>query len=147
MFPPFIGSMQHVWQDWLPLVVVSINSSICSSIRQSLYCVLFGTDMCLSYDMLSQTPSPIYSVNDYVKKQTNVSPRIHAHITGITCGDGITAEPAAHPNRLVSGDVVMKLTLELSFMLSQNFFRPSLSSRKFMKIDLKEWTMTFMRLK
>ena len=28
---PIVGSMQHAWQDWLPLVAASINSSVCSS--------------------------------------------------------------------------------------------------------------------
>ena len=122
---PIVDSMQHVWQDWLPLVAASIYSSVCSSTRKSPHHILFGTDMRLPYDKLSQPPTPVYNVDDYAKKLTNVFTRIHSQIRNKlqTSRVEMTSQQhrRAHPISLLSGDVVMKLAPERSSKLLAKF--------------------------
>ncbi len=64
---PVVGELLETWEDWLPQVAASINSSVCESTGKSPHFILFGVDKRLPYDLLTGTHSPIYNAEDYVK--------------------------------------------------------------------------------
>ncbi len=63
----FAGDFHDSWEDWLPHVAASINSSLCSSTGKSpFFFVIFGVDKRLPYDVLFESPKPVYT-DDYNK--------------------------------------------------------------------------------
>ena len=84
--------------------------------------------MRLPYDVLSQPPSPVYNVDDYIKEQKFFFTRINSQVRNKL--QASRAEMASqqhrqvHPISLLSGDVVAKLTPERSSKLSAKFWGP-----------------------
>ncbi len=66
---PVVGSLLHSWEDWLPHVAASINSSLCESTGQSLHFIIFGVEKRLPYDLLTSLQPPVYDYEDYSKVQ------------------------------------------------------------------------------
>ncbi len=50
---PVVGCLLHSWEDWLPHVAASINSSLCESTGQSPHFIIFGVEKRLPYDHLT----------------------------------------------------------------------------------------------
>ncbi len=63
---PVVGELLETWEDWLPQVAASINSSVCAPTGQSPHYVLFGVDKRLPYELLSSTHSLGYTTVDEV---------------------------------------------------------------------------------
>ncbi len=106
---PVVGELLETWEDWLPQVAASINSSVCASTGQSPYFILFGVDKRLPYELLSKTHSPVYNAKDYVKCNLKVfsSETVHADRlkpTKAMPADGELLPPpsAVHDDRPVS---------------------------------------------
>ncbi len=64
---PVVGKLLETWEDWLPQVAASINSSVCASTGQSPNYILFGVDKRLPYELMSSMHSPVYNAEKYVK--------------------------------------------------------------------------------
>lgn len=64
----FTGELDESWADWLHQVTASINDSITLFNGKMPHDILYGTDKWLPYDVLLQSPIPIYSLYDYVKQ-------------------------------------------------------------------------------
>ena len=73
----FAGYFHESWEDWLPQVAASINGSVNSSTGKTPHYIIFGSDKRLPYDVLLQSPTPVYSVNDYAKQQIHAFQRVH----------------------------------------------------------------------
>ncbi len=65
---PVVTGLFDAWEDWLPYVGASINSSICESTGQSPYFTIFGVDKQLPYDLLGGTHEPVYD-DDFAQSQ------------------------------------------------------------------------------
>ena len=63
----YITAAKHAWDEWLPQIACSLNSSLHSTINESPYFVLFGSDQRLPYDFLHRASQPVYNLDDYVK--------------------------------------------------------------------------------
>ncbi len=75
-----VDTTQEAWQDWLSQVAASINGSVNGSTGKTPHYIIFGCDKRLPYDLLTQRPVPVYSVDDYAKKQLNVFTSIHTYM-------------------------------------------------------------------
>ncbi len=64
-----VDTTQEAWQDWLFQVAASISGSVNGSTGKTPQYIIFGCDKRLPYDLLAQRPVPVYSVDDYAKKQ------------------------------------------------------------------------------
>ncbi len=60
------GDVSSSWQEWMPQVVTSINSSLQYPPRGHPHFVVFGQDKRLLYSLLLHKAKPIYSFADYV---------------------------------------------------------------------------------
>ena len=78
---PVVNGFLENWEDWLPHVAASINSSICESTGQSPYFILYGVEKTLPYDLLSSPQAPVYNVDDYAKCQLKVFADTYASVT------------------------------------------------------------------
>ena len=76
----FAGNFHESWEDWLPQVAASINGSVNSSTGKTPHYVIFGSDKRLPYDVLLQSPTPVYSVDDYAKQQIHAFQRVHQSV-------------------------------------------------------------------
>ena len=74
------GQLHETWEDWLPQVAASINSSVNSSTGKTPYYIVFGCDKKLPYDVLLQPPSPLYNPEDYSRLQLHSFQTIHASV-------------------------------------------------------------------
>ena len=125
---PIVSSMQENWQDWLPYVAASINSSINSSTGKSPYYILYGYDKVLPYDILCQKTNPVYNSDDYAKTQMSVFQNIHKEVRNQLSAS--RAEMIYKQNKeselpsIDVGDVVMIKSPERSSKLSPKFYGP-----------------------
>nr|XP_045587288.1 uncharacterized protein LOC123749218 [Procambarus clarkii] len=103
----------HKWDELMPLVQCSINSSVNSSIGDTPHFVLFGTDMRFPNAIISAPPAPLYNYDDYVKVKRRdtrlVFQRVKEHLSKAT--DDFTWLQNAHakPTRIGPGSLVMIL--------------------------------------
>ncbi len=72
VFHLVIGESLETWEDWLPQVAASINSSVCESMGQSPHFILFGVKKQLQCELLSSSHTPVYNIDDYVKCQIKI---------------------------------------------------------------------------
>ncbi len=75
-----MGSLLHSWEDWLPHVAASINSSLCESTGQCPHFIIFGVEKRLPYDLLTSSQPPVYDYEDYSKVQLKVFGDIHKQV-------------------------------------------------------------------
>ncbi len=131
---PVVCGLLHTWEDWLPHVAASINSSVCESTGQSPHFILFGVEQRLPYDLLSTFSTPVYNVDDYVKCQLKVFSDIHKTVKR-KLQDTKTAmceqqHRRASPVTLQVGDSVMVRVPERGSKLSPKFEGPRLITKK-----------------
>ncbi len=77
---PVVSGLQHTWEDWLTYVAARINSRVCESTGQSPHYIIFGVEKRLPYDLLSNSNSRVYNVDDYAKSQLKVFSDIHCNV-------------------------------------------------------------------
>ncbi len=68
------------WEDWLPHIASSINSSVNDFTGKSPHYILFGVEKRLSYDLLTSTQQPVYNVKKYSQQQIHVFSKIHSSV-------------------------------------------------------------------
>ena len=73
----YITEAKHSWDDWIPVIACSINSSLHSTIKEAPYFVLYGEDKRLPYQFLHDSPRPLYNFDDYVKCRLRDFQSIH----------------------------------------------------------------------
>ncbi len=66
---PIVNDLLENWEDWLPHVAASINSSINYSTGKSPHYTLFGVEKRLPYDLLTITQQPVYNIDKYSQQQ------------------------------------------------------------------------------
>ncbi len=74
------GRLHETWEDWLSRVAACINSSVNSTTGKTPLYIIYGFDKKLPYDVLLQTPSPLYNPEDYSKLQFHSFQTIHASV-------------------------------------------------------------------
>ncbi len=77
---PVVGSLLHSWEDWLPHVAASINSSLYESTGQSPHFIIFGVEKRLPYDRLTSPQPPVYDYEDSSKVQLQIFGNIHKQV-------------------------------------------------------------------
>ncbi len=143
------------WEDWLPHVAASTNSSVNSSTGKTPYYIVFGSEKLFPYDLLVSPRKPIYSeyyyqsqlkalrvIHDEVRKSHQASraemlARQYSKATAISITVGDTVFKTA-PERQV------KLTLKFSgpFIVKERLhdnkfriFDPALNSSEVVHVD------------
>ncbi len=74
------GRLHETWEDWLSQVAACINTSVNSSTGKAPHCIVFGCDKKLPYDVLLQSPSPLYYPESYSKLQLHSFQTSHASV-------------------------------------------------------------------
>ncbi|RUM30633.1 MAG: hypothetical protein DSY32_02035 [Aquifex sp.] len=127
---PAVGGLLENWEDWLPHVAASINSSVCESTGQSPYYILYGTEKRLPYDLLSSPQKPVYNFDDYAKSQLRVFSDIHTDVRDRLLASKATMSSEQHkrssPVNIKVGDSVMVRVPERNSKLSPKFVGPRL---------------------
>ncbi len=77
---PVVGELLETWEDWLPKVAASINSSVCESTGKSPHFIIFGVDKRLPYDLLTGTHLPVYNAENYEKCHLKFFSDIHKSV-------------------------------------------------------------------
>ncbi len=125
---PVVGELLETWEDWLPQVAASINSSVCASTGQSPHYILFGVDKRFPYELLSSTHSPVYNAEDYVKCHLKVFSGIHKLVHNKLQATNTamckTQHKRATPVTLQVGDFVMVRVPLRDSKLSPKFLGP-----------------------
>ncbi len=55
-------------EDWLPHVAASLNSLVSDSTGKSPYCILYGVEKRLPYDLLTNPQQPVYNTDNYTQQ-------------------------------------------------------------------------------
>ena len=128
------GRFHETWEDWLSHVATSINSSINSSTGKTPHYILYGAEKRLPYDLLTHSPGPLYSPDDYSKVQLHCFQTIHASVKQHLklSREEMSQKQHTHatPVSLAVGDSVMKRAPGRSCKLSPKFSGPYLITAK-----------------
>ncbi len=65
---PIVNELLDNWQDWLPHVAASLNSSVSDSTGKSQQYILHGVEKRLPYDLLRSTKQPVYNTDNYTQQ-------------------------------------------------------------------------------
>ncbi len=68
---PIVGRLLGTWEDWLPQVAATINSSVCKSTGQSPHYIVYGVSKRLPHDLLSSQQPLVYDADAYAQIQVN----------------------------------------------------------------------------
>ncbi len=68
------------WEDWVPYVAASLNSSVNDSTGKSPHYILFGVEKWLPYDLLASPQQPVYNTDNYAQQQLHVFGKIHSNV-------------------------------------------------------------------
>ncbi len=69
-----------LWDTYTSQVMTSLNSTINKSISETPHYIIFLQNKRLPYDVLSQSPAPVYNLDDYVKVKVSTFQKIHQRI-------------------------------------------------------------------
>ncbi len=128
-----VGHLHETWDDWLSQVAASIKSSVNSPTGKTPHYIIFGYDKRLPYELLLQSPSPLYKPEDYSKLQLHSFQTIHASVREKLKAlreEVIQRHLHATPITLDVGDSAMKRSPELSCKLAPKFMGPYLALAK-----------------
>ncbi len=116
------------WEDWLPHVAASINSSVHDSTGKSPHYILFGVEKRLPYDLLTSTPQPVYNIENYSQQQIHVFSKIHSSVReklkATKAEMAMKQHKRATPVNIKQGDHVMIQHPERRSKLSPKFIGP-----------------------
>ena len=131
---PVVNGFLETWEDWLPHVAASINSSVCESTGRTPHFVIYGMEKKLPYDLLSSPQRPVNNVDDYATCQLKVFSDTYKQVT-----DRLKASKTAmcarqhrrsSPVDINIGDSVMIRVPERNAKLAPKFIGPKLVVNK-----------------
>ena len=109
-------------------MAASINSTYNSSIGETPHFVVFGVDKRLPYDVLLESPRPLYNPDDYAKLQLSVFQKIHGAVRRrltISQDNMLNRQHRkAQPVTIREGDLVFILDPDRSSKLSPRYSGP-----------------------
>ena len=117
--------MEETWEEWIAHVAASINGSYNSSIGEIPHFVVFCVDKRLPYDILLQSPRPLYNPDAYAKLQISVFQRIHRAVRSklsVSQEAMLTRQhKSAQPVTITEGDLVFILEPNRTSKLSPKY--------------------------
>ncbi len=75
-----ITPTSNAWDEFMPMVASTLNSSINKSTKEIPYFIIFGTDKRLPYSVLAEHPKPVYDHDDFVKTRLHDFQKIHQYV-------------------------------------------------------------------
>ena len=127
---PVVGRLLDSWEDWIPHVAASINSSECESTGKSPHSIVYGKEKRLPYDLLTAPPQPVYNIDDYSKKQLKVFSDIHRDVKHRLLASKTQMAKQQHkssaPVSIRVGESVMVKVPERNSKLAPKFVGPRL---------------------
>ena len=75
-----VSSNDLVWDTYIPQVAATLNGALHKSISETPHFVIFGIDKRLPYDLLHETPKPVYNLDDFVKVNVHSFQQIHKRV-------------------------------------------------------------------
>ncbi len=69
---PIVNELLDNWEDWLPYVAVSLNSSVNDSTGKSPHCTIYGVQKRLHYGLLTSPQHPVYNIDNNTQQQFHV---------------------------------------------------------------------------
>ena len=148
----FAGNFHESWEDWLPQVAASINGSVNSLTGKTPHYIIYGTEKPLPYDVLLQSLTPVYSLDDYAKQQLHAFQRVHQSVRERLKASREEMIRKQHSQaklvNLAVGDSVMKRCPERQCKLSPKFSGPyiitlALRNNKFKIMDTDTHTAEY----
>lgn len=131
---PVVNGFMENWEDWLPHVAASINSSVCESTGRTPYFIIYGVEKKLPYDLLSSPQNPVNNVDDYAKCQLKVFSDTYKGVTNRLKASKTVMSSQQHrrssPVRIKIGDSVMVKVPERNAKLAPKFVGPRLVVNK-----------------
>ena len=131
---PVVSGLEESWEDWIPFVAASINSSICESTGQSPYYILFGVEKRLPYDLLEASQAPVYDIEQYSKCQLKVFSDIHKEVQNRLFQSKAAMASQQHkrssPVNIQVGDSVMVQSHNRTSKLDPKFLGPRLVTKQ-----------------
>ncbi len=125
---PIVNDLLDNWEDWLPQIAASINSSVNDSTGKSPHYILFGVDKILPYDLLTSSKQPIYNIHSYAELELHVFSKIHSSVRqklkATKCEMMANQHKRAIPVKIKQGDAVMIQQSERISKLSPKFVGP-----------------------
>lgn len=74
-----VNELHDNWEDWLPQITATIMSSVYVSSSKSHY-TLYEVGKRLPYDLLINTPQPVYNIEGYAQQLIHVFSTIHINV-------------------------------------------------------------------
>ncbi len=125
---PIVNYLLDNWEDWLPHVAASINSSVNYSTGKSPHYILFGVEKRPPYDLLNSTPQPVYKIENYSRQQIHVFSKIHSGVReklkATKAKMAMKQHKRATPVNIKQGNHVMIQHPERNSKLSPKFIGP-----------------------
>ncbi len=115
---PIVNELGN-WEDWLPHVAASLNSSINDSTGKSPHYIFFGVEKRLPYDLLTGPQQPVCNTDNYTQQQLHVLGKTHSSVRS-----KLKAIKRAIPVNFKQGDTVMIQQPERKSKLSLKFLSP-----------------------
>ncbi len=121
---PIVNELDK-WEDWLPHVAASLNSSVSDSTGKSPHYILFGVEKRLLYDLLTSPQQRVYNTDSYTQQQLHVFGKIHSSVRSklkATKAEMVANQhKRAIPVNFQQGDTVMIQQPEKKSKLSPKF--------------------------
>ncbi len=125
---PIVNDLQDNWEDWLPHIAASINSSVNDSTGKSPHYILYGVEKRLPYDLLTTPVQPLYNIDDFAQQQIHVFSNIHSSVRAKLRETKAEMMAKQHkralPVIIKQGDYVMIQQPERNSKLSPKFVGP-----------------------
>ncbi len=77
---PIVNELLDNWEDWLPHVAATLNSSVIDSTGKSPHYILYGVEKSLPYELLISPQQPVYNTDYYTQQQLHVLGKIHSNV-------------------------------------------------------------------
>lgn len=126
MLRPVVETLHDDWEDRIPQIGASINSSVCESTGKAPHYILYGVGKRLPYELLTAPPRPSYNIDDYAKNQRNTFAKIHhtIHKKNLQASRAemiLQQHKCAIPVVIKVGDADMVQITERNFKLAPKF--------------------------
>ncbi len=123
-----VGDVSSSWHEWMPQVMVSLNSSLHTSIGDTPHFILFCQDRNLPYNILFKKEDPFYNFDDTVRLRTLDFQRIYelvlSNITDSKLAMNEQQWKKAREKIIVVGDIVYMKVHEPKNKLAPRFEGP-----------------------
>ncbi len=75
-----ITPISNSWNEFMPMVASTLNSSVNKSTTEIAFFIIYGTDKRLPHSVLTEHPKPVYNHDDFVRTRLHDLQKIHQYV-------------------------------------------------------------------